>query len=78
MSVLLHSQLLATKGQTSVQKWFQTKWGSHDKITEIKHPFHALPPDKLNLCILESPKRVLWQTVKTQNTAFYQGLHCFL
>ena len=39
----------------------------------------------LTLCMLETPKRVLWQTVKTQmkcsimhNAAFHQGLHCLL
>ena len=33
------------------------------------------------LSILETPKRILWQTVKTQkkcSIAFHQGLHCLL
>ena len=45
-----------------------------------------IPLYHLTLCILESPKQVLLQTVKTQmkcsimqhNAAFHQGLHCLL
>ena len=38
---------------------------------------------QLTIYILETPKRVLWQTMKTQmkcsnNAAFHQGLHCLL
>ena len=33
----------------------------------------------ITFCILETPQRVLWQTLKTQvNAAFHQCLHCLL
>ena len=32
----------------------------------------------LIICILVTPLCVLWQTVKSHNTAFHQGLHCLL
>ena len=42
-----------------------------------------LLPGRLTLCVPETPKRVLWQTVKTPDemlhiAAFHQGLHCLL
>ena len=37
---------------------------------------HAIPLKvNLTLCLLETPKRILWQTV-LHYAAFYRGLHC--
>ena len=48
------------------------------------YPFWHI--SSLTLCIMDTPKWILWQTVKTQmkcsimqhNAAFHQGLHCLL